>query len=86
MPVGKRRGSDVTYNVQISVDDKHHLIVDHEVTNAVTDQGQLSCMALRAKEALHVERLEVVADKGVLRWQGSEGLSGGSDHPLHPQA
>ncbi|MGB5933211.1 MAG: IS1182 family transposase [Anaerolineae bacterium] len=64
MPVGKRRGTDVAYNVQISVDDKHHLIVDHEVTNAVTDQGQLSCMAMRAKEALQVERLEVVADMG----------------------
>lgn len=58
MPVGKRRGTDLAYNVQISVDDKHHLIVDHEVTNAVTDQGQLSRMAMRAKEALQVERLE----------------------------
>jgi transposase len=54
----------VAYNVQISVDAKNKLIVDHEVTNACTDTEQLSPMALRAKETLGVEELEVVADKG----------------------
>jgi transposase/macrodomain Ter protein organizer (MatP/YcbG family) len=57
-------GIDVGYNVQISVDEKHKLILDHEVTNAITDQGQLSRMASRAKEALGAEKLDVVADMG----------------------
>lgn len=55
---------EVSYNVQISVDAKNKLIVDHEVTNACTDTDQLSAMAIRAKETLNVEKLEVLADKG----------------------
>ena len=43
---------------------KIKLILDHEVTNAPTDQGQLSTMAVRAKALLGVEQLEVVADMG----------------------
>lgn len=64
MPVGKGRGTEVAYNVQVSVDAKHKLIVDHEVTNEVTDLAQLSPMAIRVKEVLQVERLEVLADMG----------------------
>ena len=64
MPSGKGHGTDVGYNVQVSVDARHKLILDHEVTNAPTDQGQLSTMALRAKELLGVEHLEAVADMG----------------------
>ena len=68
MPVGQ--GTDVCYNVQIAVDSKHKLIVDHEVTNDVTDQNHLAEMAIRAKEALGVEALDVVADMGY--FDGSE--------------
>lgn len=50
--------------VQTVVDAKHKLIVAHEVTNSVTDQNQLSRMAVKAKEVLGVEELEVVADMG----------------------
>jgi len=64
MWLGHSRGTDVAYNVQITVDAKHKLIVDHEVTNACNDLNQLSAMAIRAKEVLDVESLEVVADKG----------------------
>jgi len=55
---------EVCYNLQISVDEKHKLILDHEITNEVTDNNQLSKMAKRAKEVLGVEELEVLADKG----------------------
>jgi hypothetical protein len=58
------QGSQVGYNVQLAVDEKNKLIVEHEVTNAVTDQDQLTPMAERAKAALGVEKLEVVADMG----------------------
>jgi len=50
--------------VQLAVDQKHKLIVEHEVTNAVTDQDQLAPMAERAKASLGVDKLEVVADMG----------------------
>lgn len=55
---------EVCYNVQATVDDKHKIILDHEVTNEAKDQDQLSRMGKRAKEILGVEGLEVLADKG----------------------
>ena len=55
---------DVGYNVQIAVDRKHKLIVAQDVTNAITDDDQLSPMAIRAKETLGVERIRAVADMG----------------------
>jgi transposase len=64
MPAGKGHGTDVAYNVQVTVDSKHKLILDHEVTNDPTDRGHLSAMALRAKGLLGVKRLEAVADMG----------------------
>ena len=46
------------------MDEQHQLIVEHEVTNDPTDHAHLAEMALRAKEMLQVEELEVVADMG----------------------
>jgi len=57
-------GSIVGYNVQTAVDEKHHLIAAHEVTNATTDRQQLGRTAKQAKQALKAERLTVVADAG----------------------
>lgn len=64
MPAGKGHGTDVAYNVQVTVDSKHKLILDHEVTNDPTDRAHLSTMAIRAKHLLGVKRLEAVADMG----------------------
>ena len=64
MPVGGGEATVVGYNVQLSVDSKYKLIVDHEVTNDVTDRGLLSRMAERAKQALGVDEMDVIADKG----------------------
>jgi transposase len=59
------RGSGIVgYNVQAAVDAKHHLIVDHEVTNVGNDHGQLSRMALSAKTAMGKTKLKVLADRG----------------------
>ncbi len=58
------QGSQVGYNVQLAVDEKHKLIVEHEVTNAVTDHEQLAPMAERTKATLGVATLDVVADRG----------------------
>jgi len=64
MPLAGGPRTQVAYNVQISVDEKHKLIIDHEVTNEVTDRNLLSQMAKRAKEALGVDEIEVLADMG----------------------
>jgi transposase len=58
------QGTDVCYNVQTVVDAKHKLIVEVEVTNDATDHGQLSKMAVQAKQTLEVEQIEAVADRG----------------------
>src|SRR5215472_1741639 len=60
---GKATGI-VGYNVQCAVETKHHLIVAHEVTNAVNDRHQLSSMAQQAKQALGAEAIEALADRG----------------------
>ena len=59
------RGSGtVGYNVQTAVEPKNHLIVAHEVTNVGTDRNQLYPMAQRARQAMQVKALSVVADRG----------------------
>jgi hypothetical protein len=54
----------IGYNVQVAVDAKHDLIVAEEVMQAPTDCEQLSAMAVAAKEQLHVDTLQAVADTG----------------------
>lgn len=59
------RGSGVVgYNVQVAVETEHHLIVTHEVTNSGSDRAQLANMGRQAREALGVDKLEAVADRG----------------------
>jgi len=54
----------VGYNVQSAVDDKHHLIVAHQVTNHGHDRDQLTSMSVKAKQATGIENPEVYADRG----------------------
>lgn len=54
----------VAYNVQAAVDDKHHLILAHEVTNQGYDKAQLENMAKQSKAILDRDDLTVVADRG----------------------
>ena len=73
-------GTEVSYNVQTVVDDKHKLIVEHEVTNEGHDSHQLSKMAKMAKETLGVDRLEVLVDKGYYdSWEIKECEDNGID-------
>ena len=59
------RGSGVVgYNVQASVEIDHHLIVAHDVVQTGSDRAQLVPMGQQAKEALGVDKLDVVADRG----------------------
>ncbi len=57
-------GVDVCYNVQTAVEEKHKLIVAHDVTNDATDRDYLSPMARAANEVLDSNHLQVVADMG----------------------
>lgn len=63
-------GTDIAHNVQIAVDNKEHLVVAVDVTSSPADQGQLSNMAIKAKEELGVEEITVLADKGY--WKGED--------------
>lgn len=57
-------GKAVAYNVQTAVDAKNKLVVHHEVTSEFNEQRSLLPLASAAKQALGVERLNVVADAG----------------------
>jgi len=54
----------VGYNVQLSVDTKHHMIVAHEVTNVGHDRTQLANMSFQSKDAIGTKKLEAIADRG----------------------
>ena len=56
---------EVGYNIQTSVDEKQHLIVDYDVINNSTVHHQLTKDALAAKQILGVDELDVLSDKGV---------------------
>jgi len=62
------RGSGIVgYNVQTAVDAKHHLIVEHEVTNDGSDRDQLSGMAKKARAAIGTTTLTAIADRGYFK-------------------
>lgn len=59
------RGSGIVgYNVQSAVEGEHHLIVAHDVIMTGSDREQLASMAAKAKGAMGVEALDVLADRG----------------------
>jgi hypothetical protein len=53
----------VCYNVQSAVDTKHHLVVEHDVTNT-TDRGQLTLVAAQVQKILGRKDITIIADKG----------------------
>jgi transposase len=57
----------VGYNVQTAVDDTHHLIVAHEVTNVGNDRSQLTNVGGQARAATGIKDLTVVADRGYFK-------------------
>jgi transposase len=64
----RTRGTGIVgYNVQTAVEPDNHLIVAHAVTNQFNDHRQLSPMAIAAKQAMGVDELEAVADRGYFK-------------------
>ncbi|HJU49750.1 MAG TPA: IS1182 family transposase [Pseudogulbenkiania sp.] len=64
------------YNVQSVVDEKHKLIVHHEVVNETSDQNQLLPMATASKAVLEQDQLTVVADAGYSNGEHLTGCEG----------
>ncbi len=85
MPLAGGPRTQVGYNVQVSADEKHMLIVDHEVTNAVTDRDLLSHMAKRAKDLLGVDQLEILADMGYYHGKEVKACLGAGITPFIPK-
>ena len=66
----------VGYNVQTAVDDQHHLIVAHEVTNVGHDRTALANMSKLAKDATDLSDPVVYADRG---YYSAEQILGAED-------
>lgn len=59
------RGSGIVgYNVQSVVEAEHHLIVAHDVVTTGSDRQQLTAMSEKARAAMGVDGLEMLADRG----------------------
>ena len=74
----------VCYNIQSTVDTKHHLIVAHEVMNK-QDRGQLFSTGKQAQAALGNEALTVLADKGYYSGQDIKDTQDAGMTPLVPK-
>src|SRR5690606_31206405 len=55
---------EVCFNVQTVVDSKYKLIVDCDTVNDVNDQGQLSNMSKKTKQAFRDQKSTILADTG----------------------
>jgi hypothetical protein len=81
---GKATGT-VGYNVQCAVEIMHHLIVAHDVTNAVNDRSQLFSMAKQAKAVIDTETMEAFADRGYYNSEEVLALEGTGILPCIPK-
>jgi len=75
----------VGYNIQIAVDTKHKLIVEQQVHNKVSDLGLLTETAEAAREALGVDRIEAVADRGYFKIEDIEACEASGIVPYVPK-
>jgi transposase len=52
------------YNAHVAVDTESHIVVEYDVSNSSSDANALATVSVAAKEALGVEKLKAVAEKG----------------------
>jgi transposase len=80
------RGSGIVgYNLQSAVDAEHHLIVAHDVVMTPTDRNQLTSISAKAKVAIGVEHLEVLADRGYFSGEEIRACEGMGVTPYVPK-
>ena len=79
MKIGQ--GMDVCYNAHVAVDAESKLIAAYEVTNNASDGNWLSPMAISAKDALGVDRIDATADVG---YNDSSEIKRCVDHGVKP--
>ena len=75
----------VGYNVQVAVDTKHKLIAEQEVHSQVVGMGLLAPTAKTAMEALGVEQIEAVADRGYFKIEDIEACEVAGVTPYVPK-
>ncbi|WP_218014053.1 transposase [Rubellimicrobium roseum] len=75
----------VGYNVQVAVDTKHKLIVEQQVHSQVVDMGLLATTAKAAIQALDVEKIEAVADRGYFKIEDIEACETAGITPYVPK-
>ena len=75
----------VGYNIQLAVDVKHKLIAEQAVSNQVLDLGLLAQTATAAMEALGVERIDAVADRGYFKIEDIEACEAAGITPYVPK-
>ena len=83
--MNNREGGIVGYNVQTAVDTEHHLIVAHEVVAHGVDRDQLAPMAEQARQAIGIEELTVVADRGYFKGEQILECTNAGITPLVPK-
>jgi transposase len=83
--MNNREGGIVGYNVQTAVDAEHHLIVAHEVVADGVDRDQLAPMAEQARQAIGIEELTVVADRGYFKGEQILECTNAGITPLVPK-
>lgn len=75
----------VGYNIQIAVDARYKLIAEQQVHAKVSDLGLLARTAAAAREALEVETIDVVADKGYFAIEDIEACEAAGATPFVPK-
>lgn len=75
----------VGYNIQIAVDTKHKLIAEQQVHNKVSDLGLLAVTAEAARENLHVDQINAVADRGYFKIEDIEDCEAAGIVPYVPK-
>ena len=81
------KGTDIVgYNVQIAVDAEHHLIIAHEVGNAIGDRAMLAPMGEKARDASGRTSITVLADRGYYSGDQIVACEGTGVTPIVPKS
>lgn len=77
--------NEVSHNVQIAVDEKNHMVVAVDVTSEAVEYEQFHTMSVQAKEALGVDSLTVLADRGYFSGEQLDKAEKDSIIPIVPK-